>query len=308
MKILVLGAGAVGGYFGGRLVQKGVDVTFLVREKRQQQLEQHGLMIRSIHGDAHLNVRAIRSGEQVEPYDLIILTTKAYHFEEGIASIAPYVGKHTLILPLLNGIAHMDRLIERFGKDNVLGGLCFIETTLTEAGEVVQTSKRHEFTFGEWQGENSERLQEMAELFSETKATFTLSTSIVRDMWHKYLFITTLSGITTLMNAAVGPIREAQFGKELTLQLAEETASVMRGLGAPIDEDIVTKQMAMFWKQADTMKASMLRDMEKGLPVEANHLQGYLLQAAKRLQIATPLLQIVFTNLAVYENKRSSRS
>lgn len=308
MNILVLGAGAVGGYFGGRLLEKGVDVTFLVREKRQQQLEQQGLVIRSIHGDTSLKVRAIRSGEEIEPYDLIILTTKAYHFEEGLASIAPYVGENTLILPLLNGIVHMERLVERFGKDHVLGGLCFIETTLNEAGEVVQTSKRHELTFGEWQGENSSRLEEMAELFSNTNATFTLSNTIVRDMWHKYLFITTLSGITTLMNAAVGPIRDARFGKELTLQLAEETASLMRALGAPLDHDIVPKQMEMFWKQPDTMKASMLRDMEKGLPVEADHLQGYLLQEAERLNVTAPLLQIVYTNLTVYQNKRNSLS
>ncbi len=304
MKVLVLGAGAVGGYFGGRLAEKGVDVTFLVREKRRQQLEEHGLIIKSVHGDAAMKPRAIISGEHIEPYDLILLSTKAYHFEEGIESIVPYIGEETLILPLLNGIAHMERLVERFGKERVLGGLCFIETTLNEAGEVIQTSKRHELTFGEWRGANQARLEQMAEMFSGANATFTLSNQIVRDMWHKYLFINTLSGITTLMNAAVGPIRNAVYGKELTLQLAEETARVMRAIGAPIDEDIVEKQMEMFWKQPDTMKASMLRDMEKGLPVEADHLQGFLLDAALRLGVQTPLLQIVYTNLKVYENKR----
>lgn len=308
MRILVLGAGAVGGYFGGRLAEKGVDVTFLVREKRRKQLEATGLVIKSVHGDSQVTPQLLTSGEPSEPFDLVIFSTKAYHLGDGIASALPYIGEQTLILPLLNGVAHMDQLVAQFGAQRVLGGLCFIETTLNEAGEVVQTSKRHEVTFGEWQGENSSHLTLMAELFSDANATFTLSKDIVREMWHKYLFITTLSGITTLMDSSIGPIRDAVYGKELTLQLAEETASVIRALGATIDEDIVEKQMTLFWKQADTMKASMLRDMEKGLPVEADHLQGYLLEAAGRLGVQAPLLQIVYTNLKVYENKRLTQS
>lgn len=308
MRILVLGAGAVGGYFGGRLAEKGVDVTFLVREKRRKQLEESGLVIKSVHGDARITPQLLVSGEPSEPFDLILLSTKAYHLDEGLQSALPYIGEQTLILPLLNGVAHMEKLVQQFGHERVLGGLCFVESTLNEAGEVIQTSKRHEVTFGEWQGENSSRLEQMAGLFSGANATFTLSNDIVREIWHKYLYITTLSGITTLMNSAVGPIRDAVFGKELTLQLAEEAAAVIRALDAPIDEDIVEKQTIMFWKQPDTMKASMLRDMEKGLQVEADQLQGYLLEAAKRLGIQTPMLQIVYTNLKVYENKRLAQS
>ncbi|MGD8190827.1 ketopantoate reductase family protein [Brevibacillus ginsengisoli] len=308
MRILVLGVGAVGGYFGGRLAQKGVDVTFLVREKRRQQLEASGLVIKSVHGDATITPQLLVSGDPSEPFDLIMLSTKAYHLEEAMASALPYIGDKTLILPLLNGVAHMEQLVSRYGTQRVLGGLCFIESTLNEAGEVVQTSKRHEVTFGEWQGENSSRLALMAELFSNANATFTLSKDIVPEMWHKYLFITTLSGITTLMNSCVGPIRDAIYGKDLTLQLAEESVAVIRALGAPIAENIVEKQMSIFWKQPDTTKSSMLRDMEKGLSVEADHLQGYLLEAAKRLGVSTPLLQIAYTNLKVYENKRLALS
>ncbi|MFM1653138.1 2-dehydropantoate 2-reductase [Brevibacillus sp. B_LB10_24] len=310
MKVLVLGAGAVGGYFGGRLAEKGADVTFLVREKRKQQLAERGLRIESVHGDVRLEPNVITSGEAVEPYDLIMLSTKAYSSEQLLAaveSVAPYVGEHSLILPLLNGIAHMELLQQRFGEERVLGGLCFIESTLNEHGDVIQTSPVHRLLYGEWRGGRSSRVEALEELFADANASYVLSEDIVREMWHKYMFIATMSGMTTLMQAAVGPIRESQYGPELTRQLFEETAAVIRATGASIDSQIVDKQMDTFGKQGYKMKSSMLRDMEKGLPVEADHLQGYLLRLAEQHGVSAPLLQIVYNNLKVYEIKRAAR-
>ncbi|MCK7605433.1 hypothetical protein L3V64_003480 [Geobacillus stearothermophilus] len=140
MRVLVVGAGAVGGYFGGRLLEKGVDVTFLVRERRKRELEERGLVIRSVHGDAVLAPKLIAAGERTEPFDLVVFSNKAYHLAGAIADAKPYVGETTMILPLLNGMAHMDVVRESFGDDKVLGGLCFIETTLNEKGEIVQTA------------------------------------------------------------------------------------------------------------------------------------------------------------------------
>jgi 2-dehydropantoate 2-reductase len=307
MNILVLGAGAVGGYFGARLLEKGVDVTFLVREKRRKQLQERGLRVSSIHGDILVEQpKMIAAGEQVRPFDVILLSNKAYHLAESIEAIAPYVGPNTVVLPLLNGIAHVNQLQAEFGPERVLGGLCYIESTLNEQGDVVQTSQMHELVFGEWAGGRSARIDELERLFSGTKASFRASENIQRDMWHKYLFITTMSGMTTLMKSAVGPIRDAQYGPELTRQLAEEIAMVMRALQAPIDEDIVDKQMKVFMKQGYAMKSSMLRDMEKGLPVEADHLQGYLLARAEQHGLSTPLLKVVYHHLKVYEIKREA--
>ncbi|USG66697.1 2-dehydropantoate 2-reductase [Brevibacillus ruminantium] len=307
MKVLILGAGAVGGYFGARLAEAGKDVTFLVRERRREQLRERGLRVQSVHGDIHLQEpQLIVAGEETGTYDVILLSNKAYHLSDSMESIAPYVGENTMILPLLNGIAHMEQLWERFGRERVLGGLCFIETTLNSDGDVVQTSQTHEAVFGEWSGGESERIHLLKETFAGTKATIRTSADIQRDMWQKYLFITTLSGITTLMNSAVGPIREAVYGLELTRQLSEESASVMRKIGAPIDTDIVDKQMKIFMNQGYGMKASMLRDMEKGLEVEADHLQGYLIQKADQLGVAVPLLKVVYNNLKVYELKRAA--
>lgn len=308
LKVLVLGAGAVGGYFGGRLLEKGADVTFLVRENRQKQLAEHGLMIRSVHGDVHLQPRTILSGESSPSYDIIFLSTKAYHLDGAIESLKPYVREQTLIIPLLNGYAHIERLQQTFGREKVLGGLCFIESTLNDKGEVVQTSPAHELVYGEWSGSRTLRIQALEELFQGAKADFTLSENIIRDVWHKYLFITTMSGMTTLINAPVGPIREAEYGQQLIRQLFEEVAAVMRAEGAPLADDIVDQQMHTFNKMTYGMKSSMLRDMEKGSAIEADHLQGYLLQLAEKHQLDVPLLQVVYHKLKVYELELKTQS
>ncbi|WP_078430548.1 ketopantoate reductase family protein [Alkalihalobacterium alkalinitrilicum] len=301
MKVLVLGAGAVGGYFGGRLIESGVDVTFLVRKKRQQQINGKGLFINSIHGDIQLEPKTLVSGEEVRTFDVIIFATKAQHLEGAIQAVEPYVGPSTTIIPLLNGISHIYRLQEVFGKDKIIGGFCFIETTLNDIGHVVQTSKSHQISFGELDGERSSRIESIQTLFSETSASFKLSDNILQDMWHKYLFITTLSGITTLMRSSVGPILEVKDGEKLTLQLFEEVASIMEAADAPIADDIVDKQMATMKMQHYNMKASMLRDIEKGISIEVDHLQGYLLTLADRFNLEVPLLRVIYQHLKVYE-------
>ncbi|MET3292707.1 UNVERIFIED_CONTAM: 2-dehydropantoate 2-reductase [Brevibacillus sp. OAP136] len=305
MKVLVLGAGAVGGYFGGRLVEKGADVTFLVRERRKQQLEERGLIIKSIHGDFSFAPKLLVAGEASEPFDLVILTTKAYHFAYGVESIRPYVGEDTMVLPLLNGMAHVAALQEAFGRERVIGGLCFIESTLNAEGDVIQTSPVHEMLYGEWTGGSSSRMEQLAQLFARANASYRASDNIEREMWHKYLFITTLSGMTTLMNSAVGPIRDAADGVALTQQLFEEVADIMRKSGASLADDIVERHMKVFNKQGYAVKSSMLRDMEKGQPVEADHLQGYLLDLAKQNNVEAPLLRTIYNKLKVYEINRS---
>lgn len=306
MKILVLGAGAVGGYFGGRLAETGADVTFLVREKRRRQLTERGLHIHSVHGDYHFQPKCIVAGEEKGAFDVIFFSTKSYHFADAVGSIRDYVGEQTVVIPLLNGILHIELLQQLLGVERVLGGLCFIESTLNEAKDVVQTSPVHDLVYGEWAGGRTARIAALEQLFSGANARIRSSDNIQQEMWHKYLFITTLSGMTTLMNAPVGPIREAEYGLALTRQLADEAALVMRTIGAPIADDIVDKLMENFTKQAYAMKSSMLRDMEKGLEVEGDHLQGYLLKRAEENNLDTPLLKIVYNNLKVYEIKRTA--
>ncbi|BDH60341.1 2-dehydropantoate 2-reductase [Lysinibacillus sp. PLM2] len=301
MRILVLGAGGIGGYFGGRLVEKGEDVTFLVRNRRKQQIEQKGLNIKSINGDFTFTPKLITKTDNEMPFDVVLFSTKAYHLDEAINDLKPFVGENTVIIPLLNGIAHVPPLKKSFGDERVIGGLCFIETTLNEDGDVVQTSKAHRLVFGEFDQTKTERVQKIADVFSGTKASFVLSEHIVQDMWHKYMFITALSGVTTLTRAPIGPIRESEGGQAFIRQLFEEIAQIMRAHGAPIADHIVDTHMQTIDSLSYDMKASMQRDMEKGLSIEGDHLQGYLLNLAKEYNIDAPLLKTIYQNLKVYE-------
>ncbi|MBD1381356.1 ketopantoate reductase family protein [Metabacillus arenae] len=302
MRFLIISAGAVGGYFGGRLAEKGEDVTFLVRENRQKQLNENGLVIKSIHGDTILeNPKTIRAGEETERFDVVLLGTKAYHLSTVIQDIKLFIHNDTMIIPMLNGMKHMDMLLEEFSDDQVMGGLCFIESTLDEDGAILQSSPIHEFVFGERTVEQSERVARLEQAFKGVNASMKSSQHIMKDMWHKYMFISALSGVTTLFKSAIGPIREAEGGSKLIKQLFTEIATIMRHENAPISDGIEEVQIAKISDMTYEMKSSMLRDMEKGASVEADHLQGYLLELADKHQLETTVLQAVYTNLKVYE-------
>ena len=304
MKILVVGAGGIGGYFGARLMETGQDVTFLVRERRKQQLEETGLNVESVHGDVRVKPKLATAQNPDGQYDLIVLTVKSYQLENAIEDIRPFVSEGSMILPLLNGIAHIEKLVEAFSEEQVLGGLCFIETTLDSNGTIIQTSPMHQLVYGERSGEETERILKVKEAVSGTKAEFALSENIVQDMWHKYLFITAMSGITASMESAIGPIRELESGKRTIAALLEELVTVMNALNAPIKKTIGKEQFEKIMSLEAGMKSSMQRDLEKGQPIEMDHLQGYLLQEAKTRGLAVPVLETIFTKLKLYEISR----
>lgn len=304
MKFLVVGAGAIGGYFGGRLIQKGEDVTFLVRPGRQKQLQEQGLTLKSTHGDFHTSVRTITYTQQTEEFDVIILSVKAYHLEQVIQDITPFVQDKTVVLPLLNGYKHYTQLQEAFGRENILGGLCFIETTLDQEGHIIQTSPRHDLVFGEWDGTMSDRVQTIHKHMTDAGFTLQLSDQIQKEVWHKYIFISSMSGITTLMRSPIGPIFATRQGKEIVRKLVSEIVTIARLVEAPVAQDVVERTFTTMGSLNYAMKSSMQRDMEKSLPAEADHLHGALLdmgmqhgQEAENF----PILSSVYANLKVYE-------
>lgn len=304
MRILVVGAGAIGGYFGGRLLEKGEDVTFLVRKKRQEQLLRHGLVIDSPHGNISLLPKTIVNDEKADPFDVIIVSTKSYHLGGAIEDIRPYIGRHTIILPLLNGIAHVDRLVSEFGEDHVIGGLCFIETTLDVDGKVIQTSPLHDLVFGELNGIECTQVKTLQHAFSGTKANFRYSEVIKKDMWEKYLFISALSGITSLMRSPIGPIRSTPAGKQAIQAVIEEVIKISKTMNAPIDSDMNIVLMEKINSMGYDMKSSMQRDVEKGNPTEVDHFYKYLLDSSVKDKLETPNLQLIYANLKVYEQSR----
>ena len=301
MKILIVGAGAIGGYFGGRLLEKGEDVTFLVRDRRKKELESTGLNIKSANGDCRLTPHLITKDSEPEAYEVVLLSTKAYQLAGAIEDVRPFVGEKTMVLPLLNGISHVEPLIEAFGEQSVIGGLCFVESTLDGEGTIVQASPMNQLVYGERSGEQSDRINRLKESFDGTKADFVLSDNIDQEMWHKYLFITALSGITTLFEQPIGPIRDLEAGQRTIAALLKELESVMASMGAPIEPGISDKLLDKINSMGEGMKSSMQRDAEKSQPIEADHLQGYLLEKANEQGIGVPVLETIYTKLKLYE-------
>lgn len=301
MKILIVGAGAIGGYFGGRLLEKGEDVTFLVRDRRKGELESTGLNIESVNGDCKLTPQLITKDSEPEAYDVVLLSTKSYQLAGAIEDVRPFVGENTMVLPLLNGIAHVNQLVEAFGEQSVIGGLCFVEATLDDKGTIIQTSPLNQLVYGERSGDDTDRIKRLEKAFDGTKAEFILSDNIVQEMWHKYLFITTMSGITTLFEQPIGPIRELDSGQRTIASLLKELEDVMRKSGAPVKEGISDKLLTKLNSLGEGMKSSMQRDAEKSRPIEADHLQGYLLDKAHELGVQVPVLETVYTKLKLYE-------
>ncbi|MGE5455072.1 MAG: ketopantoate reductase family protein [Methylocystaceae bacterium] len=307
MRILVAGAGAVGGYFGGRLVEKGEDVTFLLRPARKQQLETNGLIIKSEHGDYHSPIKTIGRDDSCEAFDLIIIAAKAYQLKDLMDDLEGMVGPQSKILPLLNGYAHYELMQQRWGQDKVLGGLCFIESTLGSDGEIRQTSPQHRITFGALTA-NGEREQAIANHLRGANFDLVLSDNVLQEIWMKYTYITCLAGITSLMRSPLGAIRENEWGWQVYQRLATEVTTIAVAAGFPVDETTKQQLLQLALNNHAGLKSSMQRDMEKGLAVEADHLPGYLLQLAVRQgsdPIADyPVLSTVYANLKIYETSK----
>lgn len=306
MRILVIGAGATGGYFGGRLLESGQDVTFLVREKRAAQLAEHGLVIRSSFGDVSLpNPATVQAGALREPYDLILLSCKAYHLPQVIDDMDPAVGPQTAILPVLNGMRHLDLLDARFGAQRVLGGQCVIAATLDAEGKVRHLNQSHSVTFGERDGSRSERVERILASMSKAKFEPRLSTTILQDMWDKWVFLASLAGITCLMRAPVGDIMAASGGEQAILQLLEDCRSVAEHNGRAPGDAVMARARGVLTEKGSALSASMMRDLEQGGAIEADHIVGDLLARSDAKADASPMLRTAYAHLKAYEARRA---
>ncbi|MHC5564451.1 ketopantoate reductase family protein [Bacillus spizizenii] len=303
MKCLVVGAGGVGGYIGGRLAEKGNDVTFLVRHNRAEQLKETGLVIHSEKGDVSFQPALISAGETGH-FDIVIIASKAYSLGQVIDDVKSFVDRESVIIPFLNGYRHYEQLFTAFSKEQVLGGLCFIESALDNKGEIHHTSASHRFVFGEWNGERTERITALEEAFSGVNAEVIISGHIEKDIWKKYLFIAAQAGITTLFQRPLGPILETEGGRHTVQTLIAEIGAILRKEGVPADPDLEEESFRTMTSMSYHMKSSMLRDMENGQTTEGDHLHGILLEKAKRLSLAAPILETVYANLQMYEAEK----
>jgi 2-dehydropantoate 2-reductase len=305
MRILVVGAGAIGGYFGGRLLQAGRDVTFLVRQARAEKLAKTGLIIRSQFGDADIPAPPTVTAEKLRaPFDLILLSCKAYDLASAMGSFAPALGATTAILPLLNGMAHIDALAARFGADSVLGGLAVISTTLDGDGRILHLNDIHLMAFGERNGAVSPRIEAIASALSGARFEARLSKNIMQELWEKWVFIASTAGINCLMRAAVGDIVAAGAADQATA-LLDECCAIASAQGFKPTAPAVARMRGVLTAPGSTFAASMLRDIEHSGRIEDDHIVGDLLRRGGAQQQKYPLLAIANAHLKAYEARRT---
>jgi 2-dehydropantoate 2-reductase len=301
MRILVVGAGAIGGYFGARLAEAGRDVTFLVRPKRAEQLA-GGLFVRSPQGDVRIATpKIVTEATLREPCDLILLSCKAFDLESAMQSFARAMGPGTVILPLLNGMTHIETLQQRFGAGAVLGGQCQISTTLDAEGHIVHLNEVHLLGFGELDGTRSARIEAVNESFAGAKFDAQPSPEVLQDMWEKWTFIATMAGITCLMRASLGDI-EAAGSQAIALSLFEECGAIAAKNGHGMRAGIGERIRRILTAPRSTLTASMLRDVEGHRKTEHEHVLGDLL--ARAHDTRAPVLGMCLAHMRAYEARR----
>jgi 2-dehydropantoate 2-reductase len=305
MRILVVGAGSIGGYFGGRLLKASRDVTFLVRPRRAAQLARAGLQIRSPCGDISLRAPPTVSAETLRtPFDLVLLSCKAYDLDGAMDSVAGAVGPETAVLPLLNGIAHLDALAARFGTARVLGGLCLISSVLEPDGRIEHLNEAHLLSFGERDGARSARTIAIESALSGARFEARRSDTILQEMWEKWVFIAATAGITCLMRAAIGDIVAAG-AADLATALLEECAMIAARNGYPPRAESMHKSLQVLTAAGSPITASMFRDIERGAPIEGEQILGDLLRRAGKEAADHSLLRIACAHVRAYAARRS---
>ncbi len=307
MKILVVGAGAVGGYFGGRLIQAGRDATFLVRPKRAEQLQAQGLRILSpMYGDFTVRPKAITAAQIVFPYDVIFLSVKSYSLAAAIDDFARAVGPRTVIIPALNGMHHMDVLTAKFGAEPVLGGICFVATEIDAQGRIVQLADFQNLTYGELDGKKTSRIETVHDSFRGAGFETAISEDILRDMWQKWLWLASLGAITCLLDGNIGEIVAVPGGAELTLSVFRECAAIAGACGYPLSETFLAEKSPQLTAPGSPLTSSMYRDFKEQAPVEVDSILGDLLDRGSKHGVSAPLLQAAFVRLTIYQRSRDA--
>lgn len=303
MNIVVFGAGALGLYFGGRLLEVGQNVSFFVREKRAQQLRNEGLKISSPEGDfERKDITTYTSPEQVKNADLIILTVKGYHLDSvipQIQTIAQQTG--AVVLPLLNGIEHIEKLQQVVGEDKVMGGLATIVATLNEQGHVEHTNPTSILKYGALHSEQTPLCNEIEEIQQQLKSNFIREENILKHLWIKYAFITALSGITSAMQLPSGFISDTPATLNVAKNVIQEMSVLAEKEGVHLTESEIEGIINMLLGFKKEATSSMHQDLRKGLPIELEHLQGGALRLATKHDVSIPVIETLYGILKPYE-------
>jgi 2-dehydropantoate 2-reductase len=306
MKLLVLGAGAIGGYFGGRLAAAGADVTFLVRPGRREQLRRDGLRIQSPVGDLQREVETVAADELAADYDVVLLTCKAYDLDVAMDAIAPAMTGRCVVVPMLNGMAHLERLDERFGADAVMGGACSISVTLGADGVIHHADALQRISFGSRNAATTARAQMLADAFAATAVEWELSSDIEQTMWEKICFLSIMAAANCLFRSNIGETISAPGGLAAIEKALAVNFEIAARAGHPPRDAAVAFARKTLTDPQSKRSGSMLHDLESGARVESDHIIGWMLGRAREHGLDDTMLSFAYTHLKAYEARRAA--
>jgi 2-dehydropantoate 2-reductase len=307
MRILVVGAGAVGGYFGGRLHEAGRDVSFLVHSQQAETLRTHGLRILSPFGDATIHPKLVLAHDISGRYDLILLCVKAYSLDAAMNDFAGAVGASTMILPLLNGMRHIDLLASRFGDGNVIGGVCLVVAEMDKDNRILQLTKTQELVYGERGGNTSARMEALNQTMQGAKFEAKISQNIEQEMWEKWVMLSSLGAATCLLRGNIGEIQAVTGGAGVATGILDECSAIAAACGHAPSDAFLTRAEKIMTAPGSTLTSSMYRDLMKKGRVEVDQILGDLLRRGRKLGLATPLLEAAYVNLRIYEARLAGK-
>jgi 2-dehydropantoate 2-reductase len=307
MKILIMGTGGVGGYYGGLLAQQGNDVMFIARGAHLYALRHEGLKVKSVHGDFHVSpANATDDPINVGPVDLILFCVKTYNTDEAAQAIRPAVGRHTVVMSLQNGVDAAERIAKIIGAEHVVGGVTWLSSAVEEPGVVKQISEFRRIVFGELGGGPSERIQSIFEVLNPTGITVEISENIQKVLWTKLVFITAVSSIGSLTRLPMGDYRVIPETRSLLSSIMQEVESVARAQGVNLDTDVVPKWLEFVDNAAPNIKPSMQLDVEAGHRTELESMIGVVGRKGRELGVPTPVADYVYASLLPVELKARS--
>jgi 2-dehydropantoate 2-reductase len=304
MHIVVYGTGGVGGYFGARLAQAGNNLTFIARGKHLGAIKKNGLQLKSDKGDYLVfPAKATSNISEVDNIDLILICVKTWQVAEIAKKIKPVLNKKTIVISLLNGVENEFTLCKILDKKHVLGGLCKIVSKVEDYGIINHLSYEPTIVFGELNNQKTNRALQLEKLFTKAGITTKLADDIQKEIWTKFLYISTVSAMGALTRASIGKMIALPQLKNMMIQIAEEIVIIAKAKGVNFSKNIIDKQFQIIETQPFDTTSSLQRDMMEGKPSELKAQNGTIVKFGKELGIPTPLNSFVYNCLLPQENR-----
>lgn len=304
MKIAVVGAGGIGGYFGGLLAHAGADVTFLARGSHLRALRERGLRLATSHGDYAIPVRATDDPAAIGPVDLVLFCVKSQDTEDAAGAIGPLVRDDTAVLSLQNGVDNEAKIAAIVGRGVILGGAARIESAIVEPGLVIQAGRARSVELGAFRAEDRPVAERVCQELRRGGFPVTLGEDVRYLLWNKFYFLASVAGVTALARATIGEVVAWPATRALCADAFGEAVAVAKAEGVDLGADAVDRALAMADSAHATMRSSLERDLSTGRRLEVEALSGTIVRLGERHGIATPVHRCVRAALSLVDERR----